>query len=53
MFFFNDTATTEIGIAIRKGNPELARAMQEALDSVMADGTYLTIAERWVGGDIR
>ena len=48
-----ETETTEIGIAIRKGNPELARAMQEALDSVMADGTYLTIAEEWVGGDIR
>ncbi len=41
------------GIAIREGNPELAAAMQKALDEMMADGTYLKIAEEWVGGDIR
>lgn len=41
------------GIAIRKGNPELAAAMQEALDAMMEDGTYLEIANKWVGGDIR
>jgi len=27
--------------------------MQEALDAMMADGTYLAIAKEWVGGDIR
>ncbi len=41
------------GIAIREGNPELAAAMQAALDDMMADGTYLAIANEWVGGDIR
>ncbi|MEY8117263.1 transporter substrate-binding domain-containing protein [Falsihalocynthiibacter sp. BN13B15] len=41
------------GIAIREGNPDLAAAMQKALDEMMADGTYLAIAEEWVGGDIR
>lgn len=41
------------GIAIREGSPELAAAMQKALDEMMADGTYLKIAEEWVGGDIR
>lgn len=41
------------GIAIREGNPELAAAMQEALDSMMEDGTYLAIAEEWIGADIR
>jgi polar amino acid transport system substrate-binding protein len=41
------------GIAIRENNPELSAAMQEALDSMMEDGTYLEIAEEWVGGDIR
>lgn len=41
------------GIAIREGNPELAAAMQTALDEMMADGTYLKIADEWVGGDIR
>lgn len=41
------------GIAIRKGNPELKAAMQKALDEMMEDGTYLEIANEWVGGDIR
>lgn len=41
------------GIAIREGSPELAAAMQKALDDMMADGTYLKIANEWVGGDIR
>ncbi|MBL8579081.1 MAG: transporter substrate-binding domain-containing protein [Mesorhizobium sp.] len=42
-----------VGIAIRKNNPDLHKAMQEALDAMQADGTYLAIAEKWVGGDIR
>lgn len=42
----------QAGIAIRRGNPELHAAMQEALDAMQADGTYLTIANEWVGGDI-
>jgi len=51
----NDPTAEPIGagIAIREGNPELAAAMQKALDDMMADGTYLAIAEEWVGGDIR
>lgn len=48
-----DAATVDVGIAIRQGNPELAAAMQAALDAMMEDGTYLEIAEEWVGGDIR
>ncbi len=48
-----DTETIDAGIAIRKGNPKLAAAMQAALDEMMADGTYLEIANKWVGGDIR
>lgn len=43
----------QAGIAIRKGNPELAAAMQAALDAIQADGTYTEIANKWVGGDIR
>lgn len=46
-------AAVAIGIAIRKGNPELAAAMQKALDEMMADGTYEKIAMEWVGADIR
>lgn len=41
------------GIAIREGNPDLAAAMQEALDSMMEDGTYLKLAKEWIGADIR
>ena len=48
-----ETEAVGAGIAIRKGNPELLAAMQEALDAMQADGTYLAIAEKWVGGDIR
>lgn len=52
---FGDPTTEPFGagIAIRQGNPELAAAMQKALDDLMADGTYLSIAEKWVGADIR
>jgi polar amino acid transport system substrate-binding protein len=42
-----------IGIAIRKNNPELKAAMQKALDDMMADGTYNKIAMEWIGYDIR
>jgi polar amino acid transport system substrate-binding protein len=48
-----ETDVIGAGIAIREGNPQLAAAMQEALDSMMADGTYMKIANEWVGGDIR
>jgi polar amino acid transport system substrate-binding protein len=48
-----ETDVIGAGIAIREGNPELKAAMQEALDAMMEDGTYLEIAEKWVGGDIR
>ena len=42
-----------IGIAIRKNNPELKAAMQQALDDMMADGTYTQISNEWIGSDIR
>lgn len=48
-----ETDAIGAGIAIREGNPALAAAMQAALDAMMADGTYVEIAEKWVGGDIR
>ncbi len=48
-----ETEAFGAGIAIREGNPELKAAMQAALDSMMEDGTYVEIAEKWVGGDIR
>lgn len=48
-----ETGAIGAGIAIREGNPDLAAAMQTALDGMMEDGTYLEIANKWVGGDIR
>jgi polar amino acid transport system substrate-binding protein len=48
-----ETDVIGAGIAIREGNPMLAAEMQAALDAMMEDGTYLEIAEEWVGGDIR
>jgi polar amino acid transport system substrate-binding protein len=48
-----ETDVIGAGIAIREGNPELQAEMQAALDAMMEDGTYLEIAEKWVGGDIR
>lgn len=48
-----ETEADKAGIAIREGSPLLAAAMQEALDAMQADGTYLAIANEWVGGDIR
>lgn len=48
-----ETEAFGAGIAIREGNPALAAAMQEALDAMMADGTYTKIAMEWIGADIR
>lgn len=48
-----DAEKVDAGIAIRKDNPELKAAMQAALDEIMEDGTYMEIANEWVGGDIR
>nr|WP_246340140.1 transporter substrate-binding domain-containing protein [Ancylobacter tetraedralis] len=49
----NEGVSDLVGIAIRKNNPELHEALQQALDKIQADGTYLAIANKWVGGDIR
>jgi polar amino acid transport system substrate-binding protein len=43
----------DIGMAIRKNNPELAATMQKALDDMMTDGTYEAISKKWIGQDIR
>ena len=42
-----------VGIAIRKNNPELKAALNKALDDMKADGTYEKISMKWVGRDIR
>lgn len=48
-----DLEKFDIGIALRQDNPEFKAALQTALDEMMADGTYMEIADRWVGSDIR
>ncbi|WP_213306618.1 transporter substrate-binding domain-containing protein [Paraburkholderia sacchari] len=46
-------APDSIGIAVRKGNPELKVALQKALDDMKADGSYEKISRKWIGSDIR
>jgi len=43
----------EIGIAVAKGNKGLLTALNNALDEIMADGTYEKISMKWFGKDIR
>ena len=45
-------STVGVGIAIRKGSPKLAAAMQNALDGMIKDGTHKKIALEWVGASI-
>jgi len=37
----------EYGIGVRKDSTELNRVLQEALDAIIADGTYADILEEW------
>ena len=43
----------EIGIPVAKGNKLLLAALNHALDSILADGTYEKISLKWFGKDIR
>lgn len=40
------------GVIIRKGEPELLAAINEALAAIKADGTYQTIADKYFGQDV-
>lgn len=42
-----------VGIALRKNNPALKAALQQALDAMMRDGRYEKISLEWFGRDIR
>ncbi|WP_416293972.1 substrate-binding periplasmic protein [Paenibacillus illinoisensis] len=39
----------QAGIAVRKNNPELVAALNEALQGMKDDGTYNTIFKKWFG----
>jgi len=40
------------GIIVRKGDPELVAAINQALKDIKADGTYDTIAKKYFGQDV-
>lgn len=40
------------GVLIRKGNPELLQAINDALAAMKADGTYAQISEKYFGADV-
>jgi len=42
-----------MGIAMRQGNDKLKSAINDALASMKADGTYHTISMKWLGIDVR
>lgn len=42
----------EIGIPFRKGNPKFAKAIDEALEAMRADGSLTKISMQWFGSDV-
>lgn len=42
----------EYGVGFRKDNVELQQKIQQALDSMIADGTAAKISEKWFGTDV-
>src|SRR5690606_11483116 len=43
---------SQSGVLIRKGNPELLEAVNEALEAIMVDRTYRKISEKYLGEDV-
>lgn len=43
---------SQSGLMFRKGNSELVAAVNEALQAMHEDGTYLEISEQWFGEDV-
>ncbi|MEH7123364.1 amino acid ABC transporter substrate-binding protein [Bacillus sp. JJ1773] len=44
-------APEEYGVGVKKGNDELLKELQKALDELSADGTAAKISEKWFGED--
>jgi cystine transport system substrate-binding protein len=42
----------EMGIPFRKGNPEFAKALNDALTQLKQDGTLTKISMKWFGSDV-
>ncbi|RKP44254.1 transporter substrate-binding domain-containing protein [Pararobbsia silviterrae] len=45
-------AQDEMAIPFRKGNPQFAKAIGDAIDALKADGTLTKISEKWFGIDV-
>ncbi|SFJ76110.1 amino acid ABC transporter substrate-binding protein, PAAT family [Halobacillus dabanensis] len=43
---------SQSGLLFRQGNEELVEAVNEALQEMKEDGTYLEISEKWFGEDV-
>ncbi|MGF6644735.1 transporter substrate-binding domain-containing protein [Paraburkholderia sp. GAS82] len=43
---------TPSGIPFKKGNPKFARAIDDAMTQLEADGTFTKISEKWFGIDV-
>lgn len=44
--------TEEPAFAVKQGNTALRQDLDEALDAIIADGTYAEISDRWFGTDV-
>jgi len=42
----------EMGIAVKKGDTELLKSIDKALEDMIADGTYEKISKRWFDENI-
>ena len=42
----------EAGVALRKGEPELLKAINDALDKLRADGTLAKLSKQWFNADV-
>jgi cystine transport system substrate-binding protein len=45
-------ATQKQGVAVRKDSADLAKAIDDALSALRADGTLKQISEKWFGADV-
>lgn len=43
----------EVALMMRKGDAALVAEVNKALETMLADGTYKTISEKWFGEDVR
>lgn len=47
-----DPSAAKNAFTFRKGNQDLVKAVNQALQSMMNDGTYLKISKKWFGVDV-